>query len=383
VRRGCFPIRESGVLWPWPWYPWTIFVFFGVCLIIRLYTLCLSFDPVRQLNAVAAYERMENIFGLYFVVPFLLAAAVIVLEAGLASGRRGVQALGLTIPLLAVLCALPGRAGNAAYVGFAGRFTDTFGAPLWVTLIVMVVFYGVAAVRRVPGAQRCGLTSLLALAVVGRDALSWEDVLVALFRLPNPWFLWLLASILFVLAIIRRHSRWWLECSVYAVLAAQGSGWFDGWPFGPGAIALHAQAVCVIAIGALRRDTLAVFLRELSAVLLWFAPLTVFCRAAGGVDPPWVPVPYVGAAALLAGGLGWWLPHRRLLYAAVIDVALVYFSSGLQLYGYLDHTVRWAGLRTFAIGIALLHVGLVISAAKGGGLRAARLRLAEFADRRR
>jgi hypothetical protein len=109
----------------------------------------------------------------------------------------------------------------------------------------------------------------------------------------------------------------------------------------------------------------------------------VCCRAAGGVDLPWVPVPYVGAAAIVAGGLGWWLPHRRLLYAAVIDVALVYFSSGLQLYGYLDHTVRWAGLRTFAIGIALLHVGLVISAAKGGGLRAARLRLAEFADRRR
>jgi hypothetical protein len=383
VRRGRFPIRESGVLWPWPWYPWTIFVFFGVCLVIRLYTLCLSFDPVRHLNAVAAYERLENIFGPYFLVPFLVAGAVLVLEAGLVSGRRGVQQLGLAIPLFGVVCALPGRTGNAAYVDFVERFTETFGAPLWVTLMVAAVFYGVAAVRRVSGAERWALTCLLALAVVGRNALSREDVEVSLLRLPDPVLLWLLAAVLLVFAAIRRRSRWWLECSLYAVLAAQGSGWFDGWMFSPGVLALHAQAVAVIAIGTLCRDPLAVYLRELSAAFLCCGPVVVCLRAAGGLDPPWVPVPYIGAAALIAGCLGWRLPHRRCLYAAVVNIALVYSTSFLQLYGFLDQTVRWAGLRTFAIGVGLLHVGLVISAAKGGGLRSARLWLVAFADRRR
>jgi len=268
-------------------------------------------------------------------------------------------------------------------VGFVERFTSTFGAPTWVTLMLLVAFYGVAAFRRIFGAERWALTCLLVLAVVGRDALSWEEIAAGPFLGPNPALLGVLAAVLFVLAVLRRQSWWWLECSIYAVQAARTGGWFDGWIFSADAIALHAHAAAAMVIASVFRDRMALVLRELSAGFLCCAPAAVCLRAAGGVDPAWVPVPYIAGSAVVAGCLGSWLPHRRSLYAAVVNIALVYSTSFLQLYGYLDQTVRWAGLRTFAIGIGLLHVGLLISAAKGGALRSARLWLTVFADRRR
>jgi hypothetical protein len=383
VRRGRFPIRESGVLWPWPWYPWTIFVFFGVCLVIRQYTLCLSFDPVSRLNAVAAYERMEHIFAPYFVIPILLAAAVLVLEAGLVSGRRGVQWLALELPLVCLPLALPGRAGNAAYVDFVERFTSNLGSPMWVTLMALTLFYAVAALRRVAGAERRALLCLLAMAFVGPEALNWLNVLTALRDGADPRLLWLLAGMLLGIACVRRHSRWWLESAAYAALAAAQSGWLDGLGFSRPVVAAHLLAAAVIAIAALRRDPLAVWLRGLAAVLLCAGPLYVCVRAAGGIEPAWLPLAYIAAATLAAGWLGWRLPHRLCLYAAALNVALAYGTSFLQLYAYLDRAVRWAGLPTFAIGIALLHLGLLISAKKGGGLRAVRLRIVGIAERRR
>jgi hypothetical protein len=383
VRRGRLPIRESGVLWPWPWYPWTIFVFFGECLVIRHYTLCLSFDPVSRLNAVAAYERMEHIFAPYFVVPIVLAAAVLVLEAGLVSGRRGVQWLALQLPLLCLPLALPGRTGNAAYVDFVERFTSRLGSPLWVTLLALTLFYVVGAFRRVAGAERRAILCLLATAFVGPEALHWLDVVTALRTGADPRLLWLLAGLLLGIACARGHSRWWLEGSVYTVLAAAMSGWFDGLDFSRTVVAAHALTVAVVAIAALRRDPLALWLRGVAAVLLFAGPLAACLRAAEGFEPAWLPLAYIGAATLAAAWLGWRLPHRLCLYAAALNVVLAYGTSFLQLYTYLERAVRWAGLPTFAIGIALLHVGLLISATKGGGLRAARLRIAGIAARRR
>ncbi|MFO1095470.1 MAG: hypothetical protein U0992_19530 [Planctomycetaceae bacterium] len=97
VRRGPRAVENNGSPWQWGWYPWTLFVFLGFCLCLRSYTLCLSFDAATALKFAAAY-RLENIFGLYFLAPVLLAAAVLVLEAGVQSGRREVQWWGLAIP---------------------------------------------------------------------------------------------------------------------------------------------------------------------------------------------------------------------------------------------------------------------------------------------
>ena len=123
MRRGPDAVRENGSPWVWGWYPWTLFVFLGFCLCLRSYTLCLSFDAATALDAAAAY-RLENIFGLYFLTPVLFAAAVLVLEAGIQSSRRAVQAVAMWLPVLIVGLSFPGVGRNAADAEFIARLLE-------------------------------------------------------------------------------------------------------------------------------------------------------------------------------------------------------------------------------------------------------------------
>ena len=53
---------------------------------VRAYLLCLSLDPLMD------DERNLTIFAPYFLAPFVLAVAVVLMELGIVSGRRGLLA---------------------------------------------------------------------------------------------------------------------------------------------------------------------------------------------------------------------------------------------------------------------------------------------------
>ena len=113
MRRGSAGLTR-GAGWDWPWYPWTIFVFFGFCLCLRLYTLCLSFDPVTMLSREAAIGRLESVFAPYFLIPPVYAACWLVLEAAARRGHVKTRLAALLLPVVCLLLAFPGTGSNGA-----------------------------------------------------------------------------------------------------------------------------------------------------------------------------------------------------------------------------------------------------------------------------
>jgi hypothetical protein len=64
IRLGPAHVHDNGSPWPWPLYPWSLFVFLAVAVPGRAWLLCWS----MQLLDGAAQD--QSIFGLYFLVPF-------------------------------------------------------------------------------------------------------------------------------------------------------------------------------------------------------------------------------------------------------------------------------------------------------------------------
>src|SRR5262249_14735447 len=82
VRRGGDYVRDNGSPWPWPLYPWALFGLLALAVPGRAFLLCWSF------HLLDGTDRDASIFGAYFLLPFGLALAVLLLEAVLSSGRR-------------------------------------------------------------------------------------------------------------------------------------------------------------------------------------------------------------------------------------------------------------------------------------------------------
>src|SRR5262249_22566439 len=133
----------------------------------RAFLLCLS---MHQPNSYP-YDRL--IFGPYFLAPFGLALAVLLLEVGLVSSRPGLLRVALAVPLGLVGLTLVGHRDDLIYQEFRDIFVSRLGGdPLYLTLLPSAGFYAYAALRRVPLATEALTAGLLALAMVGPDALS-------------------------------------------------------------------------------------------------------------------------------------------------------------------------------------------------------------------
>ncbi|NLE36649.1 MAG: hypothetical protein GX621_01335, partial [Pirellulaceae bacterium] len=143
VRRGPRYVRRNGSPWRWPWYPWMLFGMLALAVCGRSYYLCCSFHFVGG---------GATIFRPYFLVPFLFAVNVLVLEAGLRSRLQNVTLAALLAPLAIVLLGLAHPARPTADHGFFDLFHETLGAtPAYFTLIAGAVFYAYAMLR---GADR-------------------------------------------------------------------------------------------------------------------------------------------------------------------------------------------------------------------------------------
>lgn len=380
VRRGAAGLERGRGGWAWPWYPWTLFVFFGGCLMLRSYTLCLSFDPVTDLSAEAAYRRMENIFGPHFLIPPLYAACWLVMEAAVLRRRHSTRLVALGLPVACLLLAFPGTGKNAVEADFMAQFVQRLGSPAWVTLIGLAMYYGVARLRGLKDAGRPFLIMLLGLAVLPTNAVHPSDFVGDAWS-PRPSLLTIAATVAAARGWRRRSSLGFLETAAYGIAALWSAGVLDGWPVPAPAIAGHLLLLAVLAVGAALDDRLARILREAGALLLAAA-------AAGGMGwtllvagSTWEPPLYSMTAALLAAALGWRLQHLRFWYAAVINLVLAYSAILWEGFQTLHEQMQWAGLKSFAVGLILLHLGLLVSACKGGGLRSAHEQIVRFCQR--
>ncbi len=190
IRRGAEYVRHTGSPWPWPFYPWSVFVFLGVAVCGRSFLLCWSLHQPLNMG--------ELVFGPHFLVPFGFALTVLVLELGIISRSRLTRLVALATPAVLVVLAGVGHRPDPTYVEFLGHFANRFGGtPLFVALIAAVGFYLYAWIRQVPLALDGLTAALAALSVIGAETLTIEDVtevragpLVAAFGIQVLFALW-------------------------------------------------------------------------------------------------------------------------------------------------------------------------------------------------
>jgi hypothetical protein len=196
IRRGPGYVRDNGSPWRWPLYPWVLFGLLGLAVPARAFLLCWS----MQLLDSGDMDRL--LFGPFFLAPFGLAVAVLLLELGLVSDRRAVLGTALAIPALLVGLIVLGHREDPIYRVFLARFAARIGDPLSVTLLVSACFYAYAVLRRTPLAIEALTAALAALAVVGPDTLDLHE-------LTAPQAVPLLAAAALQLAVGARRYRVW------------------------------------------------------------------------------------------------------------------------------------------------------------------------------
>ena len=355
ARRGSGYVRDNGSPWPWPLYPWALFGVLAFAVAGRAFLLCWS------LHLLDGADVGGLMFGPYFLVPFGFAIAVLLLEAGLVSRRRGVVLLALALPAALAVLAAVGHQPDPIYQGFLRTFAERLGGtPLWVTLMASAAFYGYAALRGVPVAAEALTAAVTALAVVGPRTLDF-DTLVA----PRPEPLLAAAALQLGLGVWRRDS--W-HCLLGATVLAPAAVWALAWPAELEALRVpavfHLALAGALIVGAAFDDVLGELLRAAGLIAALLACLAVTMGVTGA--PPWVALSYPPAMAALLVGYGLLLRQSAWLVAAAL--AQVVWMGGAGWRGYLLLRQTVAGLDHMAVGLALFVLAVLVSLGKAGAL---------------
>jgi hypothetical protein len=356
IRRGRDYVRNNGSPWRWPMYPWALFVFLGLGVAARSFLLCWSMQHVERT------DPEQFIFGPYFLVPFLLAVAVLVLELGVAASSRPTLRVALAIPAGLVVLAMVGDRPDALYQGFLSLFIARLGAtPLYLTLIAAAGFYAYAMLRRVPMAVTASTVALAVLAVVGPGTRDLDGLVPA-----RPWPLLAIAALQMGIGL-RRRDAWRILAGAGCLLVAVMIG-LEGTGAMPQRIpiAFHLALAVVLVLGAAFDDPFARLLRTAGAALVLLACLAAL---SGRFDrpesvPPWMLAAYTPTLAALLAGYGVLLRHRASRIAAALALAGWLAALGWRTYDSLRQVVL--GLDFIASGIVLLALAELISLVKAG-----------------
>ncbi|MFO0950634.1 MAG: hypothetical protein U0835_05670 [Isosphaeraceae bacterium] len=353
ARRGAEYVLENGSPWAWPFYPWALFVFLGVAVMGRSWLLCVSMQHVER----TVPEMM--IFGPYFLAPFLTAVALVVLELGIVSGSRGTSRVALMLPAAATALSTLGHRSDPLYQGFLADFQETLGAsPLFLALVVSTLFYLIASLRGVRGGFGWLMIAIGAFCLVGPGSIRPEPLATA-----HAWPILVLAVIQGGIGLRRRS----LDRCVLAVALLTAATWMGVWDarLAAGA-AFHVALAGLIGLGIVFEGEAGRAFRSWGAGLASLAA----CTAATGVFDPGSAVPGwtyevypIGVAVALAG-YGVLLHDRGPLAAAACAAVAWGTGLGWHVYASLRQTV--VGLDAIALGLVLLVLAQLISAAKSG-----------------
>jgi hypothetical protein len=355
VRRGPTYGTPNGTPWPWPWFPWTLFVVLSLAVGLRAYSMLLSF------HAVAG---PASIFRPYFLVPFLWAAGVLLLEIGLISGKRPAQALALAVPALLVGLAAFNGSTSLVHRQFVAEFERQLGgSPLFLSLTTVVAFYALAAVRGVAGAYDLLTLSIAAFSVVGARSHGLHELTV-----PHVLPLWAAAAAQAVPAFARYDSRRWLLAGGIALAAACLSlhdTWFTAHDF---VVPLHLFLLLVLIAGTWSHDAWArgwqfVAAIAVGAAAIVWAHLASHPSLAGDL-PSSVVLGYPLAMIIVAWTYG------RLVHNQVFDAAAIVHAIAMAAVA-VRYLVVWlrqllAGFDYIAWGAACFAIAALISLLKTG-----------------
>ncbi len=294
VRRGARYVAGNGTPWPWPWFPGTAFGVIAAAVGLRSYALTMTFGLGGSIwRRIPGGRAMvfETIWGTYFLVPLALAILILLLEGGLVAGnRRFARRVVNAAPLLLFL-ALP-WGGGAVYQEFLWNFMRTVGSPFWITIWLLLAFYGWAWARGVEVAGRNGLIAALLLSIVD----SWTIDPHTLTE-PRAWPLAVIAVLALVQGIRLCSSK---ICLAAGVLTAFALWWWlpqtrlSDWQI---PICFHFLWLTALVLGLTFRDKLAWWLRGAAAAMF---PLATLLAITGG-SPDFSQAMRLAYVVLLAG----------------------------------------------------------------------------------
>ncbi len=356
-RRGSAYVAKNGSPWRWPLYPWSLFVLMSIGVCARSFSLCLA---VNYSGGTAGHEGIDTtIFGPYFLVPFGLAIAALLLESGIATQKPRVIRAGLILPLALVGLAAFGHRPDAAYQRFLQLFIEgAGGTPMFVAVVAAAGFYLVATVRRVAGAVDMLTVAVALMAVVGPSTIDFNG-------LTSPDAIPLLAAsaIQFVLAWSRRSSSR-ATLGMVGLVTATIIGPIGAWDtLARLAVAAHLATAGAMLIGGLFRDSLARFLRSFSALALVMAATVPAWFSSGAIPEDTLRI-YPIVPILAALGYGRLVGERTFFVAASAGIACWATLFGGRAYAALRRSV--VGLDQIALGLVFFFMAAGISLIKAG-----------------
>lgn len=352
ARRGPDYVRANGSPWPWPYYPWSVFVFLGVAVVGRAFLLCWSLHPL------AGSDMNHLLFGPYFLVPFGLAAAAVLLELGITSGRRAAQGVALAVPLGLVALAAAGHRDDPVYSEFLRVFALRLGGtPLFLAVLAAAGFYLYAWARRVPFAADGLTAAAAALAFVGPESLTVRDLGGPL---PVPVYA---AGVLQLAVGMRRWEALRCLAGGLAVAAAVALAVPDGWAV-RAAVGSHLGLAVVLGVGAAFDGAVGRAGRLVGGGLVVAACVGAAVSPPAGLPSSSSLYPLVMAAVL--AGYGWLLGHKASVAFAAVALAVWFAVASVK--GYRSLREEVAGLDYLVLGLALLPVAVLVSLYRSGAL---------------
>jgi hypothetical protein len=355
IRRGPDYVRANGSPWTWPLYPWVLFGLLAFAVPGRAFLLCWS------MQLLESGESHRVLFGPFFVIPFGLSLAILLLEIGIVSEKRLVHWTALAIPLFLLGFTIFCHRDDPVYRHFLAVFTSRVGEPLSMLLLAAVVFFAYAIWRQVSFAPEALTGALLLLAFIGPDTLDTRQLVA-----PQWVPLFAAALVQGVLGLDGRNSCRCLVGAGFLIAALLALPVEFHTMFPVGLIAFHVGLLASLLIGALFHDVLALFQRRIATILIVLTCLGMLMEVPQGESN--VPLPALllyplVMAALLAGygrlfGLRFPVGGAAMILAAWLSVV------GWQGYCWLRQVVL--GLDHLLLGLALFGVAVVVSLAKSG-----------------
>jgi hypothetical protein len=362
IRRGPQYVAQTGTPWHWPWFPWALFGFLTICAALRAYALSLSFDTVLMQKLDEAL-RLDTAFGLYFLVPILLAVALLLLEAGIVTQNRGIQFLALSVPFISLALSITPQAGSAPYADFLNRFISRIGSPLWLSATASLAFFAYARLRRVRFAGESFWGALLVASCISRNTLDVTSAVA-----PQTWALWFAAIVQGVVGM-REHQSWRVLTAAICAVAALRFDFLSGAePLYEDGLPLHLAGIAVLSVGAMFDDAFARWLRCAGVPLLVAAAI---CAAGFPGEypaglPDWCAPVYGAAVVAVTFAYAYGTASPAYFFAGLANVCLLLGRLLFDLVDVLKRLFDWEGAAWFVWGMVWFALGVLMSACKAG-----------------
>ena len=371
IRKGSVAVAGNGTPWSWPLFPWTPFVFIALAVCFRSYSLTMSFDPLTNSG-----HYWDTTFGLYQLVPFVLAVLVVLLEIGtvekLTKLQHGVMlvAPGLLVvanPWLVPWSRLPG------YSTFTYAVVDELASPVFLTMAGLSLFYVWAWWKGVRHAEAGVFGMVLLATVIGPGAFghrTWEINNQSM----NWWPLLALAAVQIVVGIRRRHSfRTFVGILIATFVISRTMAQFDHLRAGPGFAMVHLFLVSALITGVFFRDDFAKFLRDMGPPLV-SATMLVGLMLLNQADSAVADLFQYGIAmTILPFVLAWLLNNREYFTFALIHSGVGLLATiSMGIYA-LFTTSMPPGVKPVILAVTSFAVAVFISVLKSGLSRRIRM----------